>query len=190
MNLACPACSTVYRIDPERVPADGTAARCRECGTLFRVDPAMATGPGSVRTAPAVTPTGGTGGPTPSTAGADPAADPGRAGADEKVGTAPPDTDPGEPPSAPPPAAPVFGPQDPDTRARRLARALVSDIKVYNPEKWAASLEQGTLRVEFREEILKSWDEYVEQVGESLAKKSPYFRDALNDILASGKTVF
>ncbi|MFW5951855.1 MAG: hypothetical protein ACOCVZ_07060, partial [Gemmatimonadota bacterium] len=89
-----------------------------------------------------------------------------------------------------PPAAPVFGPQDPHTRARRLARALVSDIKVYNPEKWGESVEQGTLRTEFRDEILKSWEEYVEQVGESLAKKTPYFRDALNDILAAGKRVF
>ena len=84
----------------------------------------------------------------------------------------------------------MFGPQDPDTRARRLARALVSDIKVYNPDKWRESRDAGTLRHEFRDEILKSWEEYVEQVGEPMAKKTPYFRDALNEILAEGQGVF
>jgi hypothetical protein len=88
------------------------------------------------------------------------------------------------------PAAPAFGPQDPDTRARRLARALVSDVKVYNREKWEKSRQAGTLRQEFRTEILKSWEEYVEQVGEEMAKSKPFFRQALNDILAEGKAVF
>ncbi|HSH46612.1 MAG TPA: zinc-ribbon domain-containing protein [Longimicrobiales bacterium] len=86
--------------------------------------------------------------------------------------------------------APVFGPQDPDTRAERLARALVSDIVVYNRERWEESRSAGTLRTDFREEILKSWDEYVEQVGEEMARKTPYFRDALNAILAEGGRVF
>jgi TRAP-type mannitol/chloroaromatic compound transport system substrate-binding protein len=66
----------------------------------------------------------------------------------------------------------------------------VSDIKVYNPDKWEESRAEGTLRREFRDEILKSWEEYVEQVGEEMAKKTPYFRDALNDILAGGERVF
>ncbi|MEJ2215609.1 MAG: hypothetical protein P8099_03225 [Gemmatimonadota bacterium] len=61
---------------------------------------------------------------------------------------------------------------------------------VYHPERRARSLADGTLRREFREEILKSWDEYVAQVGENLAKRTPYFRDALNDILAKGEKVF
>ena len=86
--------------------------------------------------------------------------------------------------------APAFGPQDPETRARRLARALVSDIKVYNPERWQESRDEGTLRTVFRDEILKSWEEYVEQVGEPMAKKTPYFRNALNEILAEGNRVF
>ncbi len=66
----------------------------------------------------------------------------------------------------------------------------MSDIVVYHPERRARSLEAGTIRTEFREEILKSWEEYVEQVGEDMAKKTPYFRDALNEILAKGEKVF
>lgn len=48
----------------------------------------------------------------------------------------------------------------------------------------------GTLRNEFREEIRKSWEEYVEQVGLDMAKSTPYFRDSLNEILAKGEKVF
>ena len=48
----------------------------------------------------------------------------------------------------------------------------------------------GTLKSDFREEILKSWEEYVAQVGQEMAKKTPHFRDALNSILAKGQQVF
>ena len=164
MNIACPECSTVYRVDPERVPEAGAAAECRECATPFRVDPTMDTDAGEVVTAPRVeTPVAG---PEAAETGA------AESGAAESAG------------------APAFGPQDPETRAQRLARALVSDITVYHPDKWEESAEAGTLRTDFRDEIMKSWEEYVEQVGEEMAKKTPYFRDALNEILARGEQVF
>jgi len=79
---------------------------------------------------------------------------------------------------------------DPDERARRIARALISDIVVYHKERCERSQQMGTLRTEFKEEILKSWDEYVEQVGLELARATPHFRDALNEILAKGQKVF
>ena len=86
--------------------------------------------------------------------------------------------------------SPIFGPQDPDQRAKRLARALVSDIVAYHQDRWERSLAAGTLREDFREEILKSWEEYVMQVGAERAHGTPYFRDALNEILAKGRQVF
>ena len=79
---------------------------------------------------------------------------------------------------------------DPHQQARRLARALISDIVVYHPERREQSLAAGTLRQDFRDEIRKSWDEYVARVGEPLARQTSYFRDALNDILAGGSGVF
>ncbi|MGQ0563074.1 MAG: hypothetical protein ACT443_14510 [Gemmatimonadota bacterium] len=102
------------------------------------------------------------------------------------------------PPAPPPtpataPAAarrPSFRNQDPQARAQRIARALVSDIVAYNKNKLKTTLEAGTLRNEFREEIRKSWEEYVEQVGLDMAKNTPYFRDSLNEILAKGQKVF
>lgn len=80
--------------------------------------------------------------------------------------------------------------QDPEQKARRLARALISDLVVYHPDRRQEGLRDGTLRQLFEEEIKKSWEEYVEQVGEELAGRTPHFTEALNEILAGGKKVF
>ena len=80
--------------------------------------------------------------------------------------------------------------QDPEARARRLARALVSDIVVYHPAKRRDGLRDGSLKLLFEEEIRKSWEEYVEQVGKQLAEATTFFTDALNEILADGQPVF
>lgn len=79
---------------------------------------------------------------------------------------------------------------DPGSRARRLARALVSDLVAYNPQKRESGLRDGTLRQLFREEIKKSYEEYVEQVGRELAESTPHFQDALNEILGGGRKLF
>jgi predicted Zn finger-like uncharacterized protein len=83
-----------------------------------------------------------------------------------------------------------FMSQDPEARARRLARALVSDIVVYHPAKRRDGLRDGSLKLLFEEEIRKSWDEYVDQVGKQLADSTSFFTDALNEILADGQPVF
>ncbi len=80
--------------------------------------------------------------------------------------------------------------QDPSVKARRLARALISDMISYHPAKRAQGLKDGTLKDIFREEIKKSYEEYVLQVGEEVAKKTTHFNDALNEILAGGQKIF
>lgn len=79
---------------------------------------------------------------------------------------------------------------DPGQRARRLARALVSDLVAYHPQKRDEGLRDGNLRQLFREEIKKSYEEFVEQVGRDLAEGSPHFQDALNEILGGGRKLF
>jgi hypothetical protein len=79
---------------------------------------------------------------------------------------------------------------DPMTRAKRLARALVSDMVAYQPSKRADGLANGTLKQLFRDEIRKSYDEYVEQVGRDIAESTAFFQDALNEVLAEGRRVF
>ena len=107
-------------------------------------------------------------------------------------------------PASPPPVAPAPEPrktgplrpvnpflvQDPRQKARRLARALISDMLVYHPEKRQQGIRDGTLPQLFRDEIDKSWLEYVEQVGKDMAESTPFWTDALNEILAGGKKLF
>ncbi|HSR92237.1 MAG TPA: hypothetical protein VLK88_13100 [Gemmatimonadales bacterium] len=102
--------------------------------------------------------------------------------------------------AAPPPApaAPSHAPravnpfltQDPGQKARRLARALISDLAVYYPDRRKEGLASGNLKELFEEEIRKSWEEYTEQVGKELADSTTYFTDALNEILAGGRKMF
>jgi hypothetical protein len=80
--------------------------------------------------------------------------------------------------------------QDPAAKARRLARALISDMVVYHPGKRQEGLRDGTLKQLFEEEIRKSWEEYAEQVGKDLAESTTFFREALNEILADGRQIF
>jgi predicted Zn finger-like uncharacterized protein len=201
MNVSCPECSIVYRIDPARVPDGGARTRCRDCHTALLIDAgqdqavrgAVVTARRVVTAPTAPEATTEAADATTETAGASPQAAaslPVRGAVAEPAGNgvARAEAEASGPSAGP--AVPVFGPQDPQTRARRLARALVSDIKAYNRDRWEQSLAAGTLRRDFRDEILKSWEEYVEQVGEAVAKQTPYFRDALNQILAHGERVF
>ena len=80
--------------------------------------------------------------------------------------------------------------QDPKQKARRLARALISDMIVYHPEKRQQGIRDGTLPVLFKDEIEKSWLEYTEQVGKEMAESTPFWNEALNEILAGGKKLF
>ena len=79
---------------------------------------------------------------------------------------------------------------DPNQKAKRLARALVSDMVAYHPQKRDEGVRAGTLKQLFREEIKKSYEEYVEQIGKEFAESTSHFQDALNDVLAGGKKVF
>jgi outer membrane biosynthesis protein TonB len=97
---------------------------------------------------------------------------------------------PSEEPETPASARARFGLRDPANRAKRLARVLASDMITYNPARYADARRQGTLREDFRDEIEKSWEEYVDQVGEVLATTTPHFADALNEVLAQGEHLF
>jgi predicted Zn finger-like uncharacterized protein len=198
MNIRCPNCQTVFRVDPAKVPADGIRAKCSRCAYAFRI-----ASPANAANLPA------TAGVVARPAGAGPAVPPAR------PATLMPPAAPLATPQAPPagagprpaparpvpaaavaaattpaPRAPVFGSSDPKSRAQRIARALVSDIVAYHKKRVEETLASGRIRTEFRDEIMKSWEEYVAQVGDEMAKTTPYFRNALNDILAKGQPLF
>ena len=37
MNIACPECRSVFRVDPAKIPAGGVRARCSVCGGVITV---------------------------------------------------------------------------------------------------------------------------------------------------------
>ena len=92
-------------------------------------------------------------------------------------------------PTARPPINPFLA-NDPNQKAKRLARALVSDIIAYFPDRHQQAKRDGVLRESFREEIKKSYEEYVEQMGKEFAENTTHFQDALNDVLAGGSKIF
>jgi hypothetical protein len=79
---------------------------------------------------------------------------------------------------------------DPNQKARRLARALVSDIVAYHPQLREQGLREGTIKTLLKDEIKKSYEEYVDQVGREFAESTMHFQDALNEILAAGRKLF
>ncbi len=206
MNVSCPQCQTVFRVDPAKVPERGVRARCSVCSGLIAVRrPDVAAPAVPVERPPVVQ----VAPPPPPPVVPEVAPPP--------VLVEPPRPDPAPEPYIPPPPAPVFEAkptavpvpepepvraapvsrfsnpflqQDPAARARRLARALVSDLVVYHPEKRQRGLADGSLKELFAEEIRKSMEEYREQVGEDVADTTPYFVDALNEILAEGQPIF
>jgi predicted Zn finger-like uncharacterized protein len=272
MNVRCPSCRTVFRVDPAKVPEAGVRARCASCagtidvrrdGTGSRAPaveavrppappaqappapveappppraprlsqpfagprppieavrpaaaPPAAAPPASRPSAPVFRPTPGQPVIAPPTPPVRPEAPrppapppPARAVPPAAAAPAAPPAPPLRPPVAPERSAPRPAPspptgttaprpvnpflqQDPRQKARRLARALVSDMIVYQPAKRQRALAAGTLKQEFDEEIQKSWEEYVEQVGEEMATSTPFWREALNEILAGGKVIF
>lgn len=231
MNVGCPQCSSIFRVDPAKVPPGGVRARCSICGGVIPVPeptaeliaagpqpprPARNTGEYSRRTptmevpvqvtppagiARSATPAAGVRAVTPA------------AGVSRLVtpaGGIPRTPTPAQPAPAfqePAPAAPAMVPapagvpgptasinpylaRDPDVRAKRLARALISDIVTYYPEKHADALRAGSLKQTFSEEIKKSYEEYVAQIGQSFAESTTHFKDALNEVLGEGKRIF
>lgn len=76
------------------------------------------------------------------------------------------------------------------SKEEMLARALVSDILVYNRELRDNALAEGNLLEALGAEIKKSWELYKEKVTPEVANSTNHFREALNEILAEGDKVF
>jgi predicted Zn finger-like uncharacterized protein len=213
ISVQCPSCSTSFPVDTKKVPEEGVHARCSVCSGVFFVErplPAMAGAATESSRSESFEATSQSwrgdaddAVVTEDAPEAPAAVEEEPAGGFEFVETQPaapepvvataPAAPPEPPPAAPPAATPsafTFGRRDPHEKARRLARVLVSDMIMYNPDRHTRAIAAGSLREDFDDEIKKSWQEYVEQVGEEIAKSTPYFDDALNDILARGQKVF
>jgi hypothetical protein len=195
---------------PAAAPAVRTPARPPVAPPLARPTAPAPPAPAGRPLMPAAPPIGRPAAPAPPPAPAAPL----RVAAAPAAPSAPPTRPAAAPPAAPPAAAPAAGAggpgtsasgkrltgplrpvnpfmvQDPKQKARRLARALISDMLVYHPEKRQQGIRDGTLPQLFKDEIQKSWLEYTEQVGVELAQSTPFWTEALNEILGGGHKLF
>ncbi len=85
--------------------------------------------------------------------------------------------------SAPPPVGDDAKRHD---EARRFARLLVSEIKLYNEPKVDAGRKNKDLYERLKEDIDRSRQMYDERIAEDVRKSSNYFYDELVRILADG----
>jgi len=72
--------------------------------------------------------------------------------------------------------------------ARRFARLLVSEIKLYNESKVEQGRKNNDLYERLKEDIDRSRQMYDERIADDVRKVSNYFYDELVRILADGKT--
>jgi len=211
MITTCTGCQTRYRLDVEKVPRRVVRVRCPGCGTVFELDGTALEQPEAVAQ-PAAKLVDSTPAPEPpviETPPLEPVAETTPPPAPQAAPETPPAAEPvakitaKKKPAAAKPSSPQVGtavavddsPAAPTKRrtrdkARMLARALVSDILVYNRDQRDKALETGNLVEALGTEIKKSWKLYKEKVGEETANGTTHFRDALNEILADGERIF
>ena len=110
---------------------------------------------------------------------------------------------PSMPPAAPPPAPPRTAEVEPgrtlggplaqaagDERreeARRFARLLISEIKLYNERAVLEGRESGNLYSRLREDIDRSRQMYNERIPEDVRAATNFFHEELVRILADGR---
>lgn len=93
-----------------------------------------------------------------------------------------------ERPAPPPLPAPTESEQRAHNDARRFARLLVSEIKLYNAAKVSEGRKNFNLYTLLREEIDRSRKVYDKRVSPAVATKFDYFYDELLQTLAEGDT--
>jgi predicted Zn finger-like uncharacterized protein len=195
MITTCTGCQTRYRLEDPKVPRRLIRVRCPRCKTVFLLDgtevgksesPAEALliersseSLNLVRGAASLSTETGTPSAAPSVL--ESSAKPSVAAKVEPSPAAALDEDEGEE------GAKKGRRRD---KAEMLARALVSDILVYNRDARDKALAEGNLLEALGAEIKKSWELYKEKVTPEVANSTTHFRDALNEILAEGQKVF
>jgi predicted Zn finger-like uncharacterized protein len=216
MKVTCSACQAQYTIADEKVPQAGARVRCRKCQAIFTIPPREVVPddpvPGATSPVPSTEGSGPHGGPPPALSA--PEEEP-QAIRPEPLPTIPPAGEPLQPPRRPASRPASDPPSGRDVRlaegrsamspipeglapaerakherARRLARVLASDIAIYNKDKCERGMRDGNLVAVLGYEIKKSWEVYKERVTPDLANSTPYFRDALNEMLGEGKKIF
>jgi hypothetical protein len=162
-------------------------------GTSPGVRPGMGTAPGIESTGPSIPVGTGTIRPQPApTVMRPPTVPPGRlpavpapAPAPTPAPTPPPIA---APPPSTPPAARAIAPEDQKAHddAKRFARLVVSEIKLYNEAKVAEGRKTKDIYERLKEDIERGRQMYHDRVSQAVRDVSDYFHDELVRILAGG----
>jgi predicted Zn finger-like uncharacterized protein len=199
MVVECSNCHAKYNIDENKIPPAGVKVRCQKCQHIIfikreepvpqpiepekepvqRVPEPVSQAPPSQPEVPSE--------PAPvSEAPVEPPGPPAQAPPQEpepSVETIP------EPEPGP---APEMSEDDKkwNERARRLAKALASDLVLYNQDKVEEGLIKGTIAQLLGAEIRRSWEYYIQQIPKHIVENTDYFKEQLNKIVGKGKEIF
>ncbi|MFY2557888.1 MULTISPECIES: hypothetical protein [Myxococcus] len=72
-------------------------------------------------------------------------------------------------------------------KAMRLARAIASDISLYNEQKIIKGIEQDNLFEVLREELEEGRELYKSRVSQDVYTNANFFERAINDIVLRSK---
>lgn len=218
MIVECTNCHAKYNIDESKIPSTGVKVRCPKCQNIILVKKGETVASPKIEPPPVpkveppappkVEPP-----PTPKIE------EPPIPKVEKPIVQEPPVPEPPEPevPAPPEPEMPVTPPvqkpvaPEPEPvikppspppgemseedkkwheRARRLAKALASDLVLYNQEKVEQGLRDGTLIQLLGSEIRRSWEYYCQQIPKHIIENSDYFKEQLNKIVGKGKEIF
>lgn len=194
MIAECGNCHTRYNIDEKKIPVSGVKVRCKRCGNVIYIrrpspQPTVSKEkdgiPGQKPTA-STQPTYPHGAPPPPVVERPPSLEVPKRAEDErkaveesverKVHLS--DTE--------------LSDEDKKwhARARRLAKALASDLVLYNKARVEQGLSDGTLAELLGPEIRRSWDYYCQQIPKHIVDSTDYFKEQLNTIVGKGMKIF
>ena len=192
MIVECSHCHTKYNIDERKIPENGVRVRCKKCGDVMyikRLAPPVEEKEPAVHTEeapPAAPDQTGTGTPPPPAVEKPPSlvvpekAESERKAVEESVER----------------KAHLseehMSEEDKKwhARARRLAKALASDLVLYNKARVEQGLREGNIAQILGPEIRRSWEYYCQQIPKHIVEGTDYFKEQLNTIVGRGKKIF
>jgi predicted Zn finger-like uncharacterized protein len=192
MIVECNHCHTKYNIDEKKIPESGVRVRCKKCGEVMYIR--RSTAPVEEKMPGLIT---------------DEAAPP---PPPETKGSTPPPPALERPPSLVLPekaeserkaveesverkahlSEEHMSEEDKKwhARARRLAKALASDLVLYNKARVEQGLREGNIAQILGPEIRRSWEYYCQQIPKHIVENTDYFKEQLNTIVGRGKKIF
>jgi len=216
MIVECGTCHAKYNVDDKKIPAGGVRVRCHKCQNIMVIQKPE---PVAAPVIPPVIPVPEVHPPPVSEPVVQPPEPPPAESPEPPAVSPPVQTKLPEPPvektKVPEPVPPTPPPQDSGLvidkaetpaaaaqmsdddkkwleRARRLAKALASDLVLYNQDKVDQGLRDGSLAQLLGSEIRRSWEYFCQQIPKHIVEGagSQLFKEQLNKIVGKGKELF